>query len=95
MDEGHDLDELTESYHRSMTIVEETTLKLRNTICRWLLMNNIDLEPQKKNTIDHLEHLLSYLKAITNCDEDQAGDVEQEIEIEHEHHRDDSEVCRL
>ena len=52
-------------YRQSMKIVEETLLKLRETVCGWPMTPNIDLGPQKNMTIEHLEEMLSYLKTHT------------------------------
>ena len=53
---------VVDAYRQSMTIVEEALSKLRATVCSWPTTPNVNLEPQKSMTIEHLEQMLSYLK---------------------------------
>jgi hypothetical protein len=59
---------ITDVYHQSMQTVEETLLKLKETVCSWLTTLNIDFEPLKSMTIEHQEQMLSSLKAHTEDD---------------------------
>jgi hypothetical protein len=61
-------DRNTDVYRQSMQTVKETLLKLKEMVCSWLTTCNIDFEPLKSMTIEHLEQMLSSLKAHTEDD---------------------------
>jgi hypothetical protein len=86
----------TDAYHQSVETVEETLSKLRETACGWPTTLNSDFEHQTSLIIEHLEQMLSHLKAGTedNGEEDEEGIQEiegNELPDSGEH----SEVCRL
>jgi len=49
---------LPDAYCQSMTIVEESLSKLKETVCGRPIVHNMDLEPEKRKTIEHLEEML-------------------------------------
>ena len=97
MDHDNHFNKVADAYRQSLTIVEETLSKLKETVCGWPLMRNIDLEPGKMKTIEHLEDMLLYLRRPTSDmeDEDLAGEGRPDIENEGSEHHNDSEVRYL
>jgi len=94
MDQINDLNNLVDGRHQPMTIVEEALSKLKQKVCGWQIMRNIDLEPEKRQIIKHLEEMLLQLRGPASENEDLAAENTQEIENEDpEHHVDNLEVC--